>query len=931
MEFLKAALDAQRKARGEEPLSAVEFMKKVRSVAASLELNPEFLKRGVNEGFSGGEKKRNEILQMLMLQPKLAILDETDSGLDIDALQTVAAGVNRFRGAGNGILMVTHYQRLLDYIKPDTVHVLADGRIVKSGDHSLALKLEAQGYGWITDAALSVMQSHPFIDSALARSRQLDGRLPLIVDERRSSIAEIARDGIPSGKLETWKYTPIQAFFAAPFADARSPTSHTGARRTFCRSPARFRSLVGEPLVRCSERPGVEPRRRCRSPLNADLDLTRYPLALLNTALLEDGLVIRIAPGVDAGMLDLRFASGVERGHRQPGAHRTRRGQPAAAHRTTQRGSADELGAGHPRRPDARSCNTRASLPPATRALLVSGIRFTSRHNATYDLTGHSMGSATRRNDIHVRLDGQHASTSIDLACAAHRRDRLDHQTVDRTHRRRHRQPPAGSRHRHRQQRTHVQRPHSHSSERAAQRRTADEPESAARQESARSTRSRSSRSTRTTCKCSHGATVGQIDPAQVFYLRTRGTRRSGGARDADARIPARAHDALARSKRACSTCTRSCSRMKRRTDIAALRDDFPLLGKPRRRARRSSISTAPPPHRSRRGARCDPNYYVHDNANVHRAAHALADRATQAFEGARAKAQAFIGAAHLHEIVWTRGTTESINLVAHSYGGSVLRRGDEILISVMEHHSNIVPWQLVAQRTGATVRAIDVNDRGELDLDDYARKLTERTKIVAIGHVSNALGTINPIKQIIAAAHAAGAVVLIDGAQAAAHLPIDVRRSRLRLLCALGPQDVRADRHRRAVRQGASARRDAAVARRRRDDRNRDDRAQHVQRLPYKFEAGTPDIAGAVGLGAAIDYLEQHRRATRCMRTKRGSWPRRARASASSKACASSATLARNRRWCRSCSTAAIRRTSARCSTSSRSPCAPGTIARCR
>jgi Fe-S cluster assembly ATP-binding protein len=153
MEFLKASLDAHRKAKGEEALSTVEFMKTVRAVAASLDLSPEFLKRGVNEGFSGGEKKRNEILQLLMLQPKLAILDETDSGLDIDALQTVAAGVNRHRSRDNGILLVTHYQRLLDYIKPDTVHVLADGRIVKSGDHSLALKLEQQGYGWITDAA----------------------------------------------------------------------------------------------------------------------------------------------------------------------------------------------------------------------------------------------------------------------------------------------------------------------------------------------------------------------------------------------------------------------------------------------------------------------------------------------------------------------------------------------------------------------------------------------------------------------------------------------------------------------------------------------------------------------------------------------------------------------------------------------------------
>jgi len=153
MEFLKAALDGHRTARGEEPLSAVEFIKTARAVAASLELNPDFLKRGVNEGFSGGEKKRNEILQLLMLEPKLAVLDETDSGLDIDALQTVAAGINRFRGPDHGILLVTHYQRLLDYVKPDRVHVLADGRIVKSGDYRLALQLDERGYGWITDAA----------------------------------------------------------------------------------------------------------------------------------------------------------------------------------------------------------------------------------------------------------------------------------------------------------------------------------------------------------------------------------------------------------------------------------------------------------------------------------------------------------------------------------------------------------------------------------------------------------------------------------------------------------------------------------------------------------------------------------------------------------------------------------------------------------
>ncbi|MCZ6644093.1 MAG: Fe-S cluster assembly ATPase SufC [Gammaproteobacteria bacterium] len=150
MEFMKAALDAQAAARNEEPMSAIEFMKAARNTAEQLDLNPDFLKRGVNEGFSGGEKKRNEILQLLLLQPTLAVLDETDSGLDIDAIQTVSAGVNRYRNANNGVLLITHYQRLLDFIVPDMVHVLADGRIVRSGDKSLAITLEEKGYAWLT-------------------------------------------------------------------------------------------------------------------------------------------------------------------------------------------------------------------------------------------------------------------------------------------------------------------------------------------------------------------------------------------------------------------------------------------------------------------------------------------------------------------------------------------------------------------------------------------------------------------------------------------------------------------------------------------------------------------------------------------------------------------------------------------------------------
>jgi Fe-S cluster assembly ATP-binding protein len=153
MEFLRASLEAVRSHRGEPNLSAVEFMKLARATSVRLQLDPEFLKRGVNEGFSGGEKKRNEILQMLLLQPNLAILDETDSGLDIDALQVVADGVNALRSPERAIIMVTHYQRLLDYVVPDQVHVLADGRILRSGGRELALELEAKGYGWLRDDA----------------------------------------------------------------------------------------------------------------------------------------------------------------------------------------------------------------------------------------------------------------------------------------------------------------------------------------------------------------------------------------------------------------------------------------------------------------------------------------------------------------------------------------------------------------------------------------------------------------------------------------------------------------------------------------------------------------------------------------------------------------------------------------------------------
>ncbi len=151
MEFLKTALDARAHDRGEDKSNAATLLKMIRELAGSLDLNPEFLKRGVNEGFSGGEKKRNEILQMLLLQPTLAVLDETDSGLDIDALQVVAEGINRFRGPDNAVILITHYQRLLNHIVPDVVHVLANGQIIETGDKTLALTLEEKGYSWLLE------------------------------------------------------------------------------------------------------------------------------------------------------------------------------------------------------------------------------------------------------------------------------------------------------------------------------------------------------------------------------------------------------------------------------------------------------------------------------------------------------------------------------------------------------------------------------------------------------------------------------------------------------------------------------------------------------------------------------------------------------------------------------------------------------------
>jgi cysteine desulfurase/selenocysteine lyase len=250
--------------------------------------------------------------------------------------------------------------------------------------------------------------------------------------------------------------------------------------------------------------------------------------------------------------------------------------------------------------------------------------------------------------------------------------------------------------------------------------------------------------------------------------------------------------------------------------------------------------------------------YYARDNANVHRGVHTLSQRATDHYEAARTNIARFVNARAAEEIVFTGGTTDAINLVAQSFARPMLRPGDEIVISAMEHHSNIVPWQLLCGQTGARLVVVPVDDAGELDLDAYASMLGPRTKLVAITHVSNALGTITPIARIIALAHAAGVPVLVDGAQAIAHVAVDVQA----LDCdfytfsghkIFGPTGI-------GVLYAKAARLEAMPPYQGGGDMIRSVTFEKTEYndIPYKFEAGTPNIAGAIGLGAALDYVRE-------------------------------------------------------------------------
>ena len=291
--------------------------------------------------------------------------------------------------------------------------------------------------------------------------------------------------------------------------------------------------------------------------------------------------------------------------------------------------------------------------------------------------------------------------------------------------------------------------------------------------------------------------------------------------------------------------------------DVAAVRRDFPILAREVHGKPLVYLDNAATSQKPRSVIDAMSRYYEESNANVHRGVHTLSVRATELYEGAREKTRAFVNAAEAAEIVFVRGTTEAVNLVASSFGQARVRSGDEVLISAMEHHSNIVPWQMLCQRTGATLRVVPMDRSGDLLLDDYRRLLNARTRIVAIPHVSNSLGTVNPIAEMIAIAHERDTPVLIDGAQAVPHMRVDVRALNADFYAfsghkMFGPTGAGVVYARRALLetlppyQGGGDMIASVTF---------EKTTYNV--LPHRFEAGTPDIAAAVGLGATIDYIE--------------------------------------------------------------------------
>jgi cysteine desulfurase / selenocysteine lyase len=290
--------------------------------------------------------------------------------------------------------------------------------------------------------------------------------------------------------------------------------------------------------------------------------------------------------------------------------------------------------------------------------------------------------------------------------------------------------------------------------------------------------------------------------------------------------------------------------------NVPKVREDFPILkqevhGKPLVYFDNAATSQKP-----RSVIEAEKRFYETDNSNIHRGVHELSERATKAYEDARVKVQRFLNAAESREIIFVRGTTEGINLVAQTYGRKHVGAGDEVLITALEHHSNIVPWQMLAEEKGAKLRVAPINDRGEVEIGEFSKLLGPRTKLVAVAHVSNALGTINPVKKMVELAHTQDVPVLVDGAQAAPHRAVDVRE----LDCdfytfsshkVFGPTGV-------GVLYGKARLLEAMPPYQGGGDMISSVTFEKTiyNVIPHKFEAGTPNIAGVVGLGAAIDYM---------------------------------------------------------------------------
>jgi len=294
------------------------------------------------------------------------------------------------------------------------------------------------------------------------------------------------------------------------------------------------------------------------------------------------------------------------------------------------------------------------------------------------------------------------------------------------------------------------------------------------------------------------------------------------------------------------------------RLDIEKIRTQFPVLNQQVNGQHLVYLDNAATNQKPQRVIDALTKYYEKDNANIHRGIHTLAERATKAYEQTRHAMQQFIRAKHVEEIIFTRGVTESINLVAASYGRAFLKENDEVIISGLEHHSNIVPWQMICEEKRAILKVIPVTDIGEIDLSAYHQVLSAKTKIVAVNHASNSLGTINPIKEIIDTAHNFGAVVLIDGAQAAAHLQIDVQELDCDFYCIsshkmYGPTGTGILYGKKGLLEkmppymgGGEMIKEVTFAKTTYND------------LPYKFEAGTPNIADVIALNEAIQFINE-------------------------------------------------------------------------